>query len=260
VIGFKINFQGALKYWNQPPSCLSGGKETCTTKLPELPRGSGSGTPTNKKLTGSIDDDCYKDGYYICDASGMDYYNGTEGIHQEPKNWNKVEFSPELNARIERFANDYGIDPARLKAIIAAESSGNPDAEHMDKDGKSSYGLMQIRPDTLRTLDPSLRDVSDEELARRLKVPSYNLDVGTKYYASLLEKYKGDETLASAAFNGGPGANGKSLHCPGIRRWQCEYDQLGCYKTGVTGCTPNTGYRVTREYVQKIDDLENKYR
>jgi len=38
VIGFKINFQGALKYWNQPPSCLSGGKETCTTKLPELPR------------------------------------------------------------------------------------------------------------------------------------------------------------------------------------------------------------------------------
>ncbi len=190
----------------------------------------------------------------------MDYANGTEGIHQEQKNWNKVEFSPELNEKIERYARENGIDPARLKAIIAAESSGNQNATHMDKDGKSSWGLMQIRPDTLRTLDPSLRLVSDAVLAERLKDPSYNLEVGAKYYADLLVKYKGDETLASAAFNGGPGANGDSLHCPGIQRWRCEYDQLGCYKTSVTGCTPNTGYRVTREYTQKIDDLENKYR
>ena len=57
VVGFQISFNGALKYWYQPPDCKGGGLETCNTTLPVVilpttPPGSG-GSPPPPTLCGN---------------------------------------------------------------------------------------------------------------------------------------------------------------------------------------------------------------
>lgn len=150
----------------------------------------------------------------------------------------------------------------RVKAIITIESSGMTGAASKDNDGKSSYGLMQIRPDTARTLDSSLAGKSDADVAAALKNPSTNIKLGTLYYQQLLSKY-GSSDLASSAYNGGPVANKDSVNCKGLKRWQCPWDSNGCYGTSKTDCVPNTrsghpGYGVTRSYVPKVNGIEAK--
>jgi soluble lytic murein transglycosylase-like protein len=154
-------------------------------------------------------------------------------------------------------ANKFGVSQARIQATIMAESSGNTDATRQDRDGRTSYGLMQIRPDTARAMDPEgTGNLSDAQIASKLKTDtSYNIYLGTKYYGDMQRKY-GNTTLASSA-NGGPMANEASVNCPGLRRWECPWDSSGCYGTPLTNCVPNTGYAPTRTYIQNIDTIES---
>ncbi len=155
---------------------------------------------------------------------------------------------------VKNATNLNGVDQARAAAIIQAESSGDPNAVHTDIDGKSSYGLMQIRVGTARYLDPTgTQNLSDSEVAAKLTSdPNYNINLGTKYYSDLLNEY-GDPTLAHAAYNGGPTANDPSVDCPGQRRWQCVWDD-----TAQT--VPNTGYAPTRTYIVNINKYVASYK
>lgn len=147
-----------------------------------------------------------------------------------------------------RGANLNGVEPNRVKAIINAESSGNPNAINRDTDGQVSCGLMQVRPDTARIYDPSAKNLSDEQVCQKLRDdPNYNVDVGTHYYSDLYRKY-GSHDLAAAAYNGGPMANKPSVNCPGSYRWQCEWDNN-------EHTLPNEGYRETRNYVRNINSV-----
>jgi len=143
--------------------------------------------------------------------------------------------------------NTRGIDPNLIKAIIQAESSGNKNAIHIDRDGKASYGLMQVRADTAKRYDSDLVNLSDAQIGEKLKDPDYNMRIGTAYLQDLASKYGGDLNKVIAAYNGGPGANKASVDCPGSMRWQCQWDN-----TAQT--IPNTGYQVTRNYVVKVND------
>ncbi len=140
-----------------------------------------------------------------------------------------------------------GVDQNLVKAIIQAESSGNANAIHLDKDGKTSYGLMQVRPDTAKRYDSTLANLSDAQIGEKLKDPDYNVKLGTAYLQDLASKYNGDLDKVIAAYNGGPGANKPSVDCPGSMRWQCQWDN-----TAQT--IPNTGYKVTRNYVVKVNN------
>ena len=144
-------------------------------------------------------------------------------------------------------ANIKGIDQNLVKAIIQAESSGNVNAIHVDKDGQASYGLMQVRPDTARRYDAALAGLTDTQVGERLKDPNYNTQIGTAYLQDLAAKYGSDLNSVIAAYNGGPGANKSSIDCPGSARWQCQWDN-----TAQT--VPNTGYAVTRNYVTKVSN------
>jgi len=142
----------------------------------------------------------------------------------------------------------YGVSEARIRAIIMTESSGQFGVTSR----AGAVGLMQILPGTARLFDSGATP-------DKLRNPSYNIDMGTRIYADLLQDY-GNPDFASAGYNGGGdrrvGANGPSADCPGIKRWQCPWDSPGCYQTERTDCRRNTGYAETRKYVDRVNSFE----
>jgi len=91
---------------------------------------------------------------------------------------------------ISRHARTHGIDPRLVKAVMIAESRGNPNAVSR----KGAQGLMQIMPDTARSLD--LTHPFD---------PSENIEAGAIYLKQLYKRFTGNTDLILAAYNAGPG-------------------------------------------------------
>ncbi len=122
-----------------------------------------------------------------------------------------------LNGMFQDAGSRYGLNPALLKAIAEAESGFDPAAVS----GKGAVGLMQIMPDTARSLGIDPRD------------PAQSILGAAKYMRSLLDGFNGDLRLAVAAYNAGPGAVMK-----------------------YNGVPP---YQETMEYVNRVADLMQKY-
>ena len=257
---FNFAASGSFKAWNQiecrvPAGQAPGGSQGTGngTGGEFIP---GGGTFGGAGATGSwevLDSPGYADGIDTNNDGYTAYIN-------EPPEGNGLETSEPgsktYNTKADQYlegANLNGVETNRARAIIQAESSGNPNAIHKDIDGQSSYGLMQIRPDTARLYDPSLKGLSDAEIGQKLmNDPKYNIDLGTKYYNNLYQKY-GDYTLASAAYNGGPMANKPSVNCPGSYRWQCGWDNNEHTLPNERAGHP--GYGPTRRYVNNINSV-----
>lgn len=92
---------------------------------------------------------------------------------------------------IDSAARKHAVDPALVRAVIHAESAFRESVISR----KGAVGLMQLMPATAR--DMGVKDSLS---------PTQNIHGGVKYLAYLLKLYGGNVTLASAAYNAGPGA------------------------------------------------------
>lgn len=113
---------------------------------------------------------------------------------------------------VREYAARHALRPDLVRAVIQVESGFDPRA----RSPKGAMGLMQLMPDTARDL--GVVDPYD---------PADNIRGGTKYLRQLLDRFDGDEELALAAYNAGPGA---------VDRYGRQVPP----------------YRETREYVKKV--------
>lgn len=112
---------------------------------------------------------------------------------------------------IEDAAATHGVRPELVRAVIQVESGFNPRA----RSHKGAMGLMQLMPQTAAEL--GVDNPWD---------PAQNIKGGVAYLGSLIREF-GDEVLALAAYNAGPGA---------VNRYGQKVPP----------------YRETQDYVQKI--------
>jgi soluble lytic murein transglycosylase-like protein len=112
---------------------------------------------------------------------------------------------------IESSAKANELPDAMVRAVIEQESAFRPCAVSR----KGAQGLMQIMPETATELN--VKDVFD---------PKENIAAGAKYLKQLLEKYKGDNKLALAAYNAGPAAVDAAKGVPDIQETRDYVDAI----------------------------------
>ena len=92
---------------------------------------------------------------------------------------------------IRKYAGQYGVDPAVVRAVMDAESDGNPRCTS----NKGAMGLMQLMPEELKQY--GITDPYD---------PEQNIRGGVQQLSEKLRLFNGDLRLALAAYNAGSGA------------------------------------------------------
>lgn len=98
-----------------------------------------------------------------------------------------------------KYAEEYGIDPLFVFAIIKAES--NFDEKVVSSSG--AVGLMQLMETTAEEIAEDLE--LEYKKGETLYNPEMNIMLGVNYYSRLLKLYNNDSSLALAAYNAGIG-------------------------------------------------------
>ncbi|NID13864.1 lytic transglycosylase domain-containing protein [Luteibacter yeojuensis] len=127
--------------------------------------------------------------------------------------WNSVALNlTSYGDAIRSASSEFGVDEALLRAVIHAESAFNPRALSV----AGAQGLMQLIPGTAR--DMGVLDAFDA---------GQNIRGGARYLALLLRNFNGNEKLAAAAYNAGPGAVQKYNGVPPYDETQVYVERVG---------------------------------
>jgi soluble lytic murein transglycosylase len=137
-------------------------------------------------------------------------------------------------------AEEKGLDPALLAAVIYAESRF--------RDGRTSaagaQGLMQLTPDTARYI--ARKSGGTAFVLDDLATPQVNISYGAWYLRYLLERYDGNRAFALAAYNAGSG---------NVDRWIAAARSRGAALT--VDAIP---FAETRAYVESVQKARGEYR
>ncbi len=129
-----------------------------------------------------------------------------------------------------------------VESVIRHESSGNVAAVSP----KGARGLMQLMPGTAQDMAAELGLPYSE--ARLTADAGYNMRLGSAYLGKLLARYDGNQALAVAAYNAGPGK---------VDEWLKAHGDPRSGEIGLADWVEKIPYRETRDYTRKIiDDLQ----
>ena len=146
------------------------------------------------------------------------------------KQMTKILYKKEYSEYVSKYAKQYGVEENLIYALIKAESNFNPNAVSH----QNAKGLMQLMDSTAQEIaSKSQIDLTEENILD----PDININLGTQYIATLLDKYECIE-VALAAYNAGSG---------NVDKW---------IKNGVIKADgsdiENIPYKETNTYVRKI--------
>ena len=129
----------------------------------------------------------------------------------------------DFESEIDAAATSNGIDPALLKGLVQQESGFDPNA----RSGAGAVGLTQLMPGTAAGL--GVTDPTD---------PVQSLQAGARYLRTQLDRFGGDERLALAAYNAGPGAVAKYGGVPPYAETQGYVNKVLANAASYRGATP----------------------
>ena len=142
----------------------------------------------------------------------------------------KSVYKKEYSEYVTKYAEQYGVEENLIYALIKAESNFNPDAVSH----QNAKGLMQLMQSTAEDLAKNSKiDLNNENILE----PEVNIQLGTQYIASLLNKYDCVE-VALAAYNAGSGNVDKWISAGKIKADGSDIE--------------NIPYKETNTYVRKI--------
>lgn len=157
--------------------------------------------------------------------------------------WNQAEpspVSPDYRELIARYADQYGIPPSVIFAVIQVESNFDAKAES----SAGALGLMQMMPTTFSWLtgDAHLREYLP---CSALLQPDVSIRYGTYYLHYLYQKFNNNWNTTFAAYNGGEGNVSKWLQDPAY--------------SDENGNLTYIPFEETRKYVEKVTKAEQAY-
>ena len=112
---------------------------------------------------------------------------------------------------VEKYAEQYEVEPALIYAMILEESRYRTDAISW----AGAIGLMQIMPSTGKEIARQLN--IRRFRSSMLKDPEVNIRMGTKYIGYLNSIFDDNAMLVSGAYNGGPGRMKRWLESKNIK-------------------------------------------
>jgi len=125
-------------------------------------------------------------------------------LRGRPEHWNESVFSAAypcpFSTHVSKASADSGLDPAFIYGVMRTESSFGPRA----RSGAGAIGIMQLMPRTARVIAGRL--LGNARLARKLRSPDANIQIGTAFLAELGNHFRGHLPLMLAAYNAGPEA------------------------------------------------------
>jgi soluble lytic murein transglycosylase len=151
----------------------------------------------------------------------------------------QLSYPQPYSATVRATAKEFGVDPLLVWSVMRAES--RYDAEALSSVG--ARGLMQVMPPTQTYIAEQLKEDIPPGAAF---IPETNIRMGAWYLHFLLQYFKGDQELAIAAYNGGPGSVDTWLKDPLVSsredliRW--------------------IGFGQTREYLERVSLNYQMYR
>ena len=142
----------------------------------------------------------------------------------------KILYKKEYSEYVSKYSQEYNVDQNLVYALIKAESNFKANAVS----NKNAQGLMQLMPATAE----EVANKNNIELTEdNILEPDVNINIGTKYISTLLEKYKCVE-VALAAYNAGIGNVDKWIENGTIKADGSDIE--------------NIPFKETNNYVRKI--------
>ena len=154
---------------------------------------------------------------------------GAYVLETEPTWYERLRYPLRYEEFITGHADNYGLEPQLLAAVIYQESKFDAGA----RSGSGAVGLMQLLPETGQGIAD--RTGGDEWRPEDLLEPELNIRYGSWYLRHLLDKYD-DEALALAAYNAG----------------QANVDEWRARGVGIQ-------FPETRHYVDRVRELKRIY-
>lgn len=145
----------------------------------------------------------------------------------------------EYEGMIRARADENGLDPALVAAVILAESDYRPEVVSE----ANAQGLMQLLPSTAEWIAGKFDEVYEEGC---LFAPETNVKYGSWYLGFLMRRFGGDATKAVAAYHAGQGRVDEWLANP-------EYSPDGIALETIPS-------DATRTYVERVLRYYEKYR